>query len=261
MLDGIRTGAKDNLGYSVENARNPEQAREMLKAATEKKCLFCPPLNFEKNKPLNKKGEFDPEGKDWPLLWVWVNPFPQEHHALHLMILPKRHIINEEFYLLTNEEWLQILDAWKWAQEFFKIPGGVFTGRFGLRSHNAGTIGHLHFQLQIPDLSGPVQVTVCKDRSPEKEARRATRDAANKGSGSYTGYIIRNEYAHILDEQLRWRVFRGTWLEGFAHAPGALPHIEKFFQGAIGPASMRKAAVVNGTTELRGEEEFFNPEP
>ncbi len=50
-------------GDTVANARSADQAREMQKAAEEGRCIFCQ-LNYEKNQPLNKQGEFDPEGRD-----------------------------------------------------------------------------------------------------------------------------------------------------------------------------------------------------
>ena len=211
----------DDLGYSPENARSAEQAAQMQQATAEKKCIFCD-INFEKNKPLNRLGQFDPEGKDWPLLWVWENPYPQEYHLHHLMIIPKRHINNEEWHLITNDEWLQILDAWKWAQEFYNLPGGGFVGRFGQRSHNAGTIGHLHFQLQIPDLTGNVKATLFKDKSPAEEARRKNRSAYY--NDEVTGYIYMNNQGLFLGENLRWQRALGPET-AFVHTEEANQHI------------------------------------
>lgn len=159
------------MGDSPENARSFEQAEEMREGAREGRCVFCT-LDHKKNRPLNKQGEFDPDGRDWPLLWVWLNPFPQAHHRLHLLIVPRRHIRNEDWSLLTPEEWLQILDAWKWAQDFYEILGGGFVCRFGDRSYNAGTVGHLHFQLQVPDGSGPVKATFFKSYTIVDRIRR-----------------------------------------------------------------------------------------
>jgi diadenosine tetraphosphate (Ap4A) HIT family hydrolase len=160
-----------DLGYSPDNARSLEQSRVMKAAADEGRCLFCD-LDLERNKPLNRRGEFDPTGGDWPLLWVWANPFPQAHHALHLMIVPRRHITQVEWPALTMEEWAQVLDAWKWAQDHFQIPGGGFVCRFGERSHNAGTVGHLHFQLQVPDGTGPIRATFFKSNKWTDRIRR-----------------------------------------------------------------------------------------
>lgn len=167
-------GNENPMGDSPENARSHAQAQELVRAAKEGSCVFCK-LNFEKNKPLNKRGEFDPEGKDWPLLWVWVNPFPQEHHLLHLMIVPRRHFVAEFDSDFTPEEWSQVLDAWNWAVRYFLIPGGGFVCRFGNSKYNAGTIGHAHCQLQVPDLTGNVKATFCKSQTPEDEERRAER--------------------------------------------------------------------------------------
>ena len=163
-----------NLGYSPENARSPQQHQVMVAAAEAGTCIFCE-IDFMRNQPLGRLGEFDPTGSSWPLIWVWRNPFPQEHHAHHIMIVPKRHIMGEDWADLTLEEWAQILDAWKWAQGHFRIPGGGFVCRFGARSHNAGTVGHLHFQLQVPDLTGPVKATFFKSDTPEDRARREAR--------------------------------------------------------------------------------------
>lgn len=209
----------DNLGYSTENARSAGQAQVMKDAAKVKKCIFCD-IDFSINKPLNKKGEFDPEGKDWPLLWVWENPFPQEYHKHHLMIIPRRHINNEEWYLITNEEWLQILDAWKWAQTFYNLPGGGFVGRFGERSRNAGTIGHLHFQLQIPDGTGNAKATFFKDRSPAEEAKRANRKAyANNDLKEIKGFTVRNIHGEFLSKDFHWI------MKPFVHVEKSLSYI------------------------------------
>ena len=206
-------------GYAIENARSTSQAQVMEDAAKAKKCIFCD-IDFTINKPLNKKGEFDPEGKDWPLLWVWENPFPQEYHKHQLLIIPRRHINNEEWYLITDKEWSQILDAWKWAQTFYDLPGGGFVGRFGERSHNAGTIGHLHFQLQVPNGTGNVKATFFKDRSPAEEARRANRKIySDKNLKIIDGYAIRNKHGEFLGKNMRWQK------NSFIHAPGAVDHI------------------------------------
>ncbi|EKE18735.1 MAG: hypothetical protein ACD_9C00254G0018 [uncultured bacterium] len=212
---------KDNLDYAVGNARSAEQAEEMRKAAEKETCIFCQ-INFEKNKPLNKKGEFDPEGKGWPLLWVWENPFPQEHQFHHIVIIPRRHIRNEEFFLLTEEEWIQILDAWKWACQFYNILGGGFLVRFGERKYNAGTVGHLHFQIQAPDGTGNVKATLFKDKSPAEEARRANRAAYHQNK--VTGYIYMNSNGLFLGKNLRWEKCIGVH-HAFVHAESANKHI------------------------------------
>ncbi len=214
----------------IGNARTAEQAEHMVKAGAAKKCVFCD-IDLTVNKPLNSKGELDPEGKDWPDVWVFKNPFPQEHQVLHLMIVPKRHILNEDCRNITPDEWLQILDAWKWAQDFFGIRGGGFVGRFGDFEFNAGTVRHIHFQVQVPDGTGNVKATFFKDRSPVEEARRANRKAA--GKDSYEGYVIINSYDHMLDDKFRWV---NNWRHRssaliFAHSKEALPHIMEIFNG------------------------------
>jgi len=91
----------NDLGDSPENARSREQLEAMQAAAAEGRCMFCQ-LDFGRNRPLNKQGEFDPDGRDWSLVWVWRNPFPQEHHTHHILIVPKRHIRNEEWDQITR---------------------------------------------------------------------------------------------------------------------------------------------------------------
>jgi hypothetical protein len=207
-------------GYAVENARTSEQAELMTNAAKQGKCIFCE-IDFTKNKPLNRLGEFDPEGKDWPLLWVWESPFPQEHQERHIMILPKRHIDNENFNdEITDAEWLQILDARKWACKFFGIKGGGAVDRFGERRLNAGTVDHWHYQLQIPDGTGNVKATFFKDRSPAEEARRANRKAhTNKKISVIEGFTIRNNHGEFLSEHLHWVH------NPFVHVENSLPYI------------------------------------
>jgi hypothetical protein len=157
-----------------------------------------------------------------------------------LMIIPRRHILNEDCREITPDEWMQILDVWKWAQDFYKIPGGGFVGRFGEFKYNAGTIRHLHFQLQVPDGMGNVKATFFKDRSPIEEARRANRKARFKET--VFGFVIWNSYGHFLDDKFRW-VKDARDPDPFVHALNAIPHILKIFEGknVIAPISMAKA--------------------
>lgn len=122
------------------------------------------------------------------------------------MILPKRHIDNEKFNdEITDAEWLQILDARKWACKFFGIKGGGAIDRFGERRLNAGTVDHWHYQLQIPDGTGNVKATFFKDLSPIEQARRANRKVyTRKNLESVDGYIICNKLDQVLCENFRW---------------------------------------------------------
>lgn len=168
-------GNENSMGDTPENARTYEQYQAMMESEASGQCPFCR-IDFERNEPLNKKGEFDPDSLDWPLLRVWKNPFPQEHHALHLVIVTRRHVtVGLDGKNFSPDEWLQILDVWNWANEFYKIPGGGFVCRFGDAKFNAGTIAHAHCQLQIPDGTGNVKATFFKSRTPEDEERRRER--------------------------------------------------------------------------------------
>jgi diadenosine tetraphosphate (Ap4A) HIT family hydrolase len=128
---------RKDLG-SIENARTPAQTAHMQATIGQGKCPFCD-IDFSKNKPLG-------EWKHW---WVWQNPFPYPFHIHHLVIPPKRHVTSLEE--LTGDEMLEWLKIVKWAEKHFNMPGGALVMRFGDPKHNAGTIAHLHWQIQVPD--------------------------------------------------------------------------------------------------------------
>ncbi|MFH1089436.1 MAG: hypothetical protein V1716_03365 [Candidatus Uhrbacteria bacterium] len=238
----------DSNGNTVANARSAAQAEEMRGAAEEGRCLFCQ-LDHKKNQPLNKQGEFDPEGRDWPLLWVWLNPYPQKHHSHHIMIVPRRHIADGNISDLTPDEWLQILDAIKWAIDFYQIPGGGFVGRFGDPEYNAGTISHLHFQIQVPDRTGNVKATFCKDRSPVPEAARLNREAYFQDE--VVGFVVLDQDGHALEANFHWRAESDPGDEWYGHAcvhaKAALLHIAKMFgEGELQPFEMIPAVYRKG---------------
>ena len=185
--------------------------------------------------------------RDWPLLWVWLNPYPQKFHSHHVMIVPRRHIAGGNVSDLTPEEWLQILDALKWAIEFYQIPGGGFVGRFGDPEYNAGTISHLHFQIQVPDRTGNVKATFFKDRSPVAEATRINNMAHSQDE--VVGFVVLDQEGHALGANFHWSAEADEW-HGWAyvHAVAALPHIAQMFgEGELRPVTMVPAMYRKGT--------------
>ena len=221
---------KEGDGYAIGNARSDGQAAVMIAAAKKGECLFCK-VDMTVNKPLNKLGQFDPEGKDWPDLWVWENPFSQEYQSHHIVILPKKHIDNINFHEeMTDPIWLQILDARRWACKFYNIPGGGGLDRFGMRWTNAGTIDHWHFQLMIPDGSGNVKGTLFKDLSPVEEARRKNRKTYSKKKlEQFDGFLVFAS-GYILNGSFHWEKFNGNYLDAYVHTAKALPHIRAIFR-------------------------------
>jgi diadenosine tetraphosphate (Ap4A) HIT family hydrolase len=98
---------------------------------------------------------------------AWINPVAgKKHQKLHLVIPNKRHIthINE----MTLRDGARLMEVFSWATAYFDLwdKGGGVVMRFGDPRFNAGTIRHLHANIQIPDGTGKLDVTFAKD--PEK---------------------------------------------------------------------------------------------
>jgi len=132
----------------VDHAVNPEYARALAAMNTSRKCTFCD-TNRMKNQPIG------PERSHW---WVKHNDFPYPHQKLHLVLILKEH--KETLAQITGEEFAELLPIMRWAEEEFKLPGGMLAMRFGAFDHSGATIAHLHCHIQVPDQTGPVVATV-----------------------------------------------------------------------------------------------------
>ncbi len=117
-------------------------------------CPFCE-INREVNNVLN-------ENDSWK---IWANPVAgKKNQALHLVIPCNRHITHVS--QLTNKEGSDLIEIIRWACSAYSISGGGVTMRFGDPLLNAGTIRHLHGNIQVPDGTGKLEITLAKD--PEK---------------------------------------------------------------------------------------------
>jgi len=92
---------------------------------------------------------------------MWLNPFPQKHHAFHIVAAYRLH--TNDLAALNDDDWRRLGKAFSWVQEKYKFPGGALAIRFGNPRFNAGSIRHLHFNIQVPDGSGRVQITLAKE--------------------------------------------------------------------------------------------------
>lgn len=104
-----------------------------------KKCPFCP-------ENIKKEGfEFIVETDYW---WVVKNPFPYKNSILHLLIIPKRHVISlSAFY---PEEWSQMTRI---IDMLFKKYSFLTKGySLAVREGKIGgvTLYHLHLHLIVP---------------------------------------------------------------------------------------------------------------
>lgn len=124
----------------------------MVKNLQEGICPFCQ-IDPTVNKVLY-------ENNSWR---AWVNPvLGKKNTALHLVIPYKRH--KTHIKELSFGDGLELIDVFQWATKEFKIEGGGVTMRFGDPLLNAGTIRHLHCNIQVPDGNGKLEVTLAKDK-------------------------------------------------------------------------------------------------
>ena len=124
----------------------------MVKNLQEGICPFCQ-IDHKINEILY-------ENDSWR---AWVNPvLGKKNTALHLVIPCKRHITHVR--QLRRDEGADLVDVFNWADIEFELPGGGVTMRFGDPLFNAGTIRHLHCNIQVPDGNGKLEVTLAKDK-------------------------------------------------------------------------------------------------
>lgn len=115
-------------------ARNPAYLRLLEEAERSSKCPFCPPAETI----LDCFGG-----------WVIVaNRFPYEGTAVHLLLIPERHIT--ELGELTIVDIEAVFTLARRAVSGRLIPGGALFLRFGDMRYTGATIHHLHFHLIQP---------------------------------------------------------------------------------------------------------------
>jgi diadenosine tetraphosphate (Ap4A) HIT family hydrolase len=137
---------------AVENSRSAQQTSHMQHAKENQRCPFC--VLYRK---VNKPRDFHMYGR---YCYSMKNAWPYPHHAFHEMVVPYRHVTL--FHELNFNEFLDCLQMCENVIDQYGIPGGAIVLRSGAFEATGGTISHLHFQIQTPDLSGPAFITINK---------------------------------------------------------------------------------------------------
>jgi diadenosine tetraphosphate (Ap4A) HIT family hydrolase len=138
-------GQKQNV-VCEENVRryyadNPALLAKFLEIWESGKCPFCAP---------NITNDWAGETVNWNVVF---NQFPHKHAdgqpvRLHLLVLPKRHIVRLEE--LTRDEWTELKDVTLLVRDVFPF---VSSGcGMAARSDKIGgvTLYHLHFHIIVP---------------------------------------------------------------------------------------------------------------
>lgn len=115
-------------------ARNPEYLQLLEEAERSGKCPFCPV----------SETILDCFG-GWV---VTANRFPYEEAAVHLLLIPERHITELGELMAADVE--AVLTLARRAVQGLLIPGGALFLRFGDTSYTGATIRHLHLHLIQP---------------------------------------------------------------------------------------------------------------
>ncbi|MBX4181756.1 HIT domain-containing protein, partial [Candidatus Parcubacteria bacterium] len=107
-----------------------------------------------------------------PLWQAWENPFPEQNTALHLIVSPKRHVVDST--LLTSEEWMVLREVLRKLKDLFSYTSRGVLMRDGDATLSAGTIEHLHIHIMVPNGTGRVESPFYKGaEDEEKGVRRA----------------------------------------------------------------------------------------
>ena len=125
---------------------NPDLLREYEKIAQSGECPFCPAGIEKQGFSIVRETPY----------WIAVkNQYPYANTALHLLLVPKRHIIS--FPELTGEE----LAEWHRLMVVLTLD---FPEGYGL-ALRAGKVGgvilyHLHWHLIVPEIGTDGQISV-----------------------------------------------------------------------------------------------------
>ncbi len=137
--------------FCLEGCRTYAQYYEMRKRFEKGICPFCH-LDRSINPVLF-------ENSEWTL---FTNAFPRKSLAMQLLLVPKRHIRHLEE--LSLEAWVEFHEVFQWMKgSIYTGKGGIWFGRFGDMTLNAGTVPHFHWNYWVPNGSGTVEIPVLKD--------------------------------------------------------------------------------------------------
>ncbi len=151
---------------TIENCRSRAQIREMKRTILKGVCCFCH-VDPEVNATLK-------ETRHWKVI---ASAFPYPHTKAHVMIIPKKHWTKmSEVAGEAENDFFKIL---KWAEKSLIIPGGGMFVRIGNHSHSGGTITHMHFQIAVPTLRGPL-IAVFAMAKNQKQAQMLAKKLVRK---------------------------------------------------------------------------------
>jgi len=128
---------------NLRNARSRNQKKRMTLSVKNDICIFCK----DGLKTIHKK----PILKENNNFLVTENAFSYTGTSYHLLIIPKRHIVN--LIEFKSEEWAVLQEIINWVIQKKRIKGGSLFLRFGDNKYNGGTIPHLHFQIILGNSS------------------------------------------------------------------------------------------------------------
>jgi len=133
--------------YYEDDQKLIEKYRDDMGA---RRCVFC------QENIKNEGFQFVVEADAW---WIIKNPFPYKNSLIHLLIIPKRHVIS--LGALYPEEWSQvagIINALSKKYPFLLNGYGL-----AIRDGEIGgvTLFHLHWHLIVPEVKpGTGQIPV-----------------------------------------------------------------------------------------------------
>ena len=151
----IIPGIDDDGIATLHNVKDLAQYTKTVDNLLKGECPFCV-IDTDLNPILH-------ETDRWR---VFHSAFPQKSQTLHLVI--PHHDHRRNLADLTVFDYTDFGLMMEWIHENFpEIKGGGLTLRHGDSWLHSGSVpGHLHFNLQEPNGTGRVQVTLCK--TPEE---------------------------------------------------------------------------------------------
>ena len=120
----------------INNARSDAQKKDMEDLKVANVCLFCPEgLNLKSKRVFH-------QGEHW---YVTPNDFPYAGTTVHVMIVPRRHVVS--LLDLLPEELVELPQMFAWVNREFSIRGATMLARYGETSFTGATIHHFHIHI------------------------------------------------------------------------------------------------------------------
>jgi hypothetical protein len=147
------TAEKGNTAIGIiGNSRNSNQLAFMRRQNKKGSCSFC---DLGKMRSVSVK-----EGYHW---LIKPNNWPYLHHSVHLVFIYKDgHSKNNDTADIVPAAWEETGVLLQWAIRKYNISGGALVLRFLDYKLSGCTMRHLHWQLQVPDGTGPARAWFCK---------------------------------------------------------------------------------------------------